>query len=93
VPPGKALWIPLSVFIVIFGFIARGAAPAVSPRMRALIEGDPRRSYYPFMIALLVAISVILHLAVPVTLVQSSANMSNPGALIYPFLLIYPTAR
>jgi hypothetical protein len=36
--------------------------------MRALIEGDPRRSYYPFMIALLVAISVILHLAVPVTL-------------------------
>jgi len=73
--------------------VVTDAAPAVSPRMRALIEGDPRRFYYPFMIALLVAISVILHLAVPVTLVQFSANMSNLGALIYPFLLIYLNSR
>jgi len=73
--------------------VVTDAAPAVSPRMRALIEGDPRRFYYPFMIVLLVAISVILHLAVPVTLVQFSANMSNLGALIYPFLLIYLNSR
>jgi hypothetical protein len=73
--------------------VVTDAAPAVSPRMRALIEGDPRRFYYPFMIALLIVISVILHLAVPVTLVQYSANMSNLGALIYPFLLIYLNRR
>jgi hypothetical protein len=73
--------------------VVTDAAPAVSPRMRALIEGDPRRFYYLFMIVLLVAISVILHLTVPVTLVQFSANMSNLGALIYPFLLIYLNSR
>ena len=73
--------------------VVTDAAPAVSPRMRELIEGDPRRFYYPFMIVLLVAISIILHLAVPVTLVQWSANMSNLGALIYPFLLIYLNSR
>jgi hypothetical protein len=54
-----------------------------------LIGGDPRRFYYPFMILLLVVIALVLHLAVPVTLVQFSANMSNLGALIYPFLLMY----
>jgi len=73
--------------------VVTDAAPAVSPRMKALIEGDPRRFYYPFMIVLLVAISVILHLAVPVALVQFSANMSNLGALIYPFLLMYLNSR
>lgn len=73
--------------------VVTDAAPAVSPRMKALIEGDPRRFYYPFMIALLVAISIILHLALPVALVQFSANMSNLGALIYPFLLIYLNSR
>ena len=73
--------------------VVTDAAPAASPRLRRLIEGDPRRFYYPFMIVLLVAISIILHLAVPVTLVQFSANMSNLGALIYPFLLIYLNRR
>ena len=42
---------------------------------------------------LLVVISVILHLALPVNLVQWSANMSNLGALIFPFLLIYLNSR
>ncbi|WP_219415960.1 Nramp family divalent metal transporter [Pseudonocardia nigra] len=73
--------------------VVTDAAPAVSPRMKVLIEGDPRRFYYPFMVVLLVAISIILHLAVPVTLVQFSANMSNLGALIYPFLLMYLNSR
>ncbi|WP_028921282.1 Nramp family divalent metal transporter [Pseudonocardia acaciae] len=73
--------------------IVTDATHASSPRIRALIEDDPRRFYYPFMIVLLVAISVILHLAVPVALVQWSANMSNLGALIYPFLLMYLNSR
>ena len=69
--------------------VTTDAAHAGSPRLRRLLEGDPRRFYYPFMIVLLVIIAVILHLALPVNLVQWSANMSNLGALIYPFMLIY----
>ncbi|MFI0445715.1 Nramp family divalent metal transporter [Actinomadura sp. 6N118] len=69
--------------------VTTDAAHATSPRLRALLEGDPRRFYYPFMLVLLVIISIILHFALPVSLVQWSANMVNLGALIYPFMLIY----
>jgi hypothetical protein len=73
--------------------VATDAAHGTSPRLRRLVEGDPRRFYYPFMLVLLVIIAVILHLALPVNLVQWSANMSNLGALIYPFLLMYLNSR
>jgi hypothetical protein len=73
--------------------VTTDASHANSPRLRRLIEGDPRRFYFPFMLILLVAISIILHLALPVNLVQWSANMSNLGALIFPFLLIYLNSR
>jgi hypothetical protein len=65
------------------------ASHATSSRLRSWIEGDPRKFYYPFMIVLLVIISIVIHIALPVGLVQWSANMSNFGALIYPFMLIY----
>jgi hypothetical protein len=73
--------------------VTTDAAHATSPRLRRLIEGDPRRFYYPFMIVLIVIISVVLHLALPVNLVQWSANMSNLGALIYPFMLMYLNSK
>jgi hypothetical protein len=73
--------------------VTTDAAHATSPRLRALVEGDPRRFYYPFMLTLLVVIAIVLHLALPVSLVQWSANMSNLGALIYPFLLMYLNSR
>ncbi|MEU4326924.1 Nramp family divalent metal transporter [Nonomuraea dietziae] len=73
--------------------VTTDAAHATSPRLRRLVEGDPRRFYYPFMLGLLVVIGIVLHLAVPVELVQWSANMSNLGALIYPFLLMYLNSR
>jgi hypothetical protein len=73
--------------------VTTDAAHANSPRLRQILEGDPRRFYYPFMFVLLVAISIILHLALPVNLVQWSANMSNLGALIFPFALIYLNSR
>jgi hypothetical protein len=69
------------------------AAHATSPRLRRLLEGDPRRFYYPFMILLIVVISIILHLALPVSLVRWSANMSNLGALFFPFMLMYLNSR
>jgi hypothetical protein len=73
--------------------VTTDASHATSPRLRKLIEGDPRRFYYPFMLVLLVAIALILHLALPVELVQWSANMSNFGALIYPFMLMYLNSK
>jgi hypothetical protein len=73
--------------------VTTDAAHANSSRLRGLIEGDPRRFYYPFMLLLLVVISIILHLALPVSLIQWSANMSNLGALVYPFMLIYLNSR
>ncbi|MEV5413237.1 Nramp family divalent metal transporter [Thermopolyspora sp. NPDC052614] len=73
--------------------VTTDASHGTSPRLRGLIEGDPRRFYYPFMIVLLVVIAIILHFALPVSLVQWSANMSNLGALIYPFMLIYLNSR
>ncbi|AWS41694.1 Nramp family divalent metal transporter [Streptosporangium sp. 'caverna'] len=73
--------------------VVTDAAHATSPRLRVLIEGDPRRFYYPFMFGLLVVIAIVLHLAVPISLVQWSANMSNLGALIYPFMLMYLNAK
>ena len=73
--------------------VTTDAAHANSPRLRTLIEGDPRRFYFPFMFALLVIISIILHFALPVSLVQWSANMSNLGALIFPFMLMYLNSK
>jgi len=73
--------------------VTTDAAHATSPRLRRLLEGDPRRFYYPFMLLLLVIIAVILHFALPVTLIQWSANMSNFGALIFPFMLMYLNSR
>ncbi|NUS01335.1 MAG: Nramp family divalent metal transporter [Nonomuraea sp.] len=73
--------------------VTTDAAHATSPRLRALVEGDPRRFYYPFMIVLLAIISLVIHATLPVGLVEWSANMSNLGALLYPFLLMYLNSR
>ena len=61
--------------------------------LRRRIEDDPRRFYYPFMLLVLVIIAGALHLALPVELVQISANMSNLGALMFPFALMYLNSR
>jgi hypothetical protein len=41
------------------------------------------------MLFLLIVISIIIHVALPLSLIDWSANMSNLGALIFPFMLIY----
>jgi hypothetical protein len=73
--------------------VTTDASHASSSKLRERIEGDPRKFYYPFMILLLIVISVIIHLALPVGLIQWSANMSNLGALIYPFMLMYLNSK
>jgi hypothetical protein len=65
----------------------------ISPGFRRLIEGDPRRFYFAFMGLLIVVIAILIRLSLPVRLIQVSANMSNLGALIYPFILIYLNSK
>ncbi|MPZ89828.1 MAG: hypothetical protein GEU81_17610 [Nitriliruptorales bacterium] len=65
----------------------------ISPGFRRLVEGDPRRFYFVFMGVLIVVIAIVIRLALPVRLIQVSANMSNLGALIYPFILIYLNSK
>jgi hypothetical protein len=79
----------------IFEALVRNTTDAVnmSPRFQEVIAGDPRRFYYPFMIALTAVIAVFLHFFQPARLILISANMSNFGALIFPFMLIYLNRR
>ena len=72
-----------------YGMGHRRHQPCAAPIDRGLSEAF----YYPFMLVLLVIIAVILHLALPVELVQWSANMSNLGALIYPLMLMYLNSK
>jgi hypothetical protein len=90
------VFILFSTQLVIFEAMVRvttDASHATSATLRARIEHDPRRFYYPFMLVLLIVISIIVYHGPPVGLVIWSANMSNLGALIYPFLLMYLNSR
>ena len=79
----------------IFEALVRNTTDSVnmSPRFQEFIAGDPRRFYYPFMIVLTAVIAVFLHFFQPARLILISANMSNFGALIFPFMLIYLNSR
>ena len=66
---------------------------AISPGFRRLTSGDPRRFYFPFMIFLLVIIAIIVRLAFPARLISITANMSNFGALFFPFVLMYLNSK
>jgi hypothetical protein len=54
---------------------------------------DPRLIYYPAMAAIILVISIIIHLGQPVQLVQLSGNLSNFAALIFPSILIFLNLR
>jgi hypothetical protein len=79
----------------IFEALVRNATDAanVSPRIQQATGGDLRRFYFPFMVVLLVVVGYITTLAQPGALVQTSANMANAGALIFPFAIIYLNRR
>jgi hypothetical protein len=71
------------------------SAHGVSPALRRTVEagGDVRRLYYGYMVALLIVISITIHLTAPARLLAISANMSNLGAMIFPFILIYLNSK
>lgn len=80
----------------IFESLVRNMADGLhgtSPRFRQLIAGDPRRLYYPFMVLLVVVISFLIFQALPTGLILISANMSNLGVLVFPFLLMYLNSK
>jgi hypothetical protein len=84
-----------STQLAIFEGLVRNMTDAVNmnPRMQERIGGDPRRFYYPFMILLIIVIGLLLQFFQPARLILISANMSNLGALIFPFVLIYLTRQ
>jgi hypothetical protein len=78
--------------VAIFEALVRNftdAMYAVSPGFRRLTAGDPRRFYFPYMILLIVIIALIVRIAAPARLIAITANMSNFGALFFPWVLIY----
>jgi hypothetical protein len=79
----------------IFEALVRNTTDAanMSPRLQQAIAGDPRRFYYPFMLVLIAVIAVVLHFFQPARLILISANMSNFGALIFPFMLMYMNSK
>jgi hypothetical protein len=79
----------------IFEALVRNATDAanVSSRIQQATGGDLRRFYFPFMVVLLVIVGYITTLTQPAGLIQTSANMANAGALIFPFALVYLNRR
>jgi hypothetical protein len=79
----------------IFEALVRNLTDAAntSTRFQRLVARDPRRFYYPFMIVLLVVIGIVLHFFQPARLILISANMSNFGALMFPFVLMYMNSK
>jgi hypothetical protein len=76
----------------IFEALVRNATDSLnmSDRFRRVVAGDPRRFYYPFMIVLLIVIGIFLQFFQDATaLIEISANMSNLGAIIFPFALMF----
>ena len=65
------------------------AAFAMSARFRLFLKDDPRRFYYPFAVGLVVLVGIIIHLALPTTLIVISANMANFAAMVFPFVIMY----
>jgi hypothetical protein len=81
--------------ISIFEALVRNLTDSMnmSERFQRLVSGDPRRFYYPFMLVLLIVIGIVLQFFQPARLILISANMSNLGALIFPFAIIYLNRR
>lgn len=81
-----------STQMVILDLLARNltdAAYGVSERLRKWVQYDPRRFYYPALLALIAIIGILIHLATPGFLLLLSANLANFAALIFPPIMIY----
>ena len=86
------LLILFSTQLVVFESLVRivtDGSHANSGWFQRITGGDPRRFYYPFMALLFLVIAFVIFQALPLQLIQISANMSNLAALIIPFGVMY----
>src|SRR5690606_12875587 len=92
VPPGYLLWVPFSVFVVIFAFIAGGWASAAGNGVYALVHGEvpPQGSEEAriYAIALLVVVFLITAAARKVSRALELANWVMVGTILVSLLLI-----
>lgn len=78
--------------VVILELLARNLTDAVfsGPNLIRRWAGEnPRRFYFGALVALVAAISALIHLALPLELIVLSANLSNLAAMIFPLALLY----
>ena len=91
-PPGFLLWVPLSVFVVIFAFIAGGWAASAGQGLYALVHGEapPSGAEEPrlWAIGLLVLVFVIAASARRVSRALELANWSMIGSILIGLILI-----
>jgi hypothetical protein len=85
VPPGFLLWVPFSVFVVIFAFIAGGWAASAGQGMYALVHGEEPRLW---AIALLVMVFLITAAARRISRVLELANWIMVGTILISLVLI-----
>jgi hypothetical protein len=92
VPPGYLLWVPLSVFIMIFAFIAGGWAASAGQGLYALVHGEvaPAGAEEPrlWAIALLVVVFLLTAFAKRISRTLELANWVMVGTILAGLLLI-----
>src|SRR5687767_8910102 len=86
VPPGWMLWVPLSVFVVIFAFIAGGWAAAAGQGVYALVHGETAAAGAEepriWAIALLVLVFLITAAARRISRALELANWLMVGTIL-----------
>ena len=92
VPPGYLLWVPFSVFVIIFAFIAGGWAASAGQGVYALVHGSaaPTGAEEPriWAIALLVLVFIIAAAAKRISRSLELANWGMVGLILVSLLLI-----
>lgn len=92
VPPGFMLWVPLSVFLVIFAFIAGGWAASAGQGVYALVHGEAPRAGQEeprlWAIALLVLVFVITASARKISRALELANWVMVTVILLTLVLI-----
>jgi hypothetical protein len=69
------------------------SAYAIFPGLHDWTKGDVRKFYYPVAILIIILIAIIIHLALPTTLLLISSNMANLAGVIFPLVMIYLNLR
>jgi hypothetical protein len=69
------------------------SAYAMFPSLHEWTKGDVRKFYYPVAVLIIILIAIVIHLALPTTLLLISSNMANLAGVIFPLVMIYLNLR